>query len=82
MEKTANEIKNKLPKIYSKDLIEILFRLPYSKRQNLINENIGNLKTVGNYLIALEENGFLKSVKVGKEKLYLNQKLLEIVEKK
>jgi Fic family protein len=82
IEKTANEIKNKLPKIYSKDLIEILFRLPYTKRQHLINENIGNLKTVGNYLIALEENGFLKSVKVGKEKLYLNQRLLAILENK
>jgi hypothetical protein len=35
-----------LPKIYSKDLIEILFRLPYTKRQHLINQNIGNLKTV------------------------------------
>jgi Fic family protein len=33
MENTANEIKKKLPKIYSKDLIEILFRLPYTKRQ-------------------------------------------------
>jgi Fic family protein len=82
MEKTATEIKKKLPKVYSKDLIEILFRLPYTKRQHLINENIGNLKTVGNYLIALEENGFLKSEKVGKEKLYLNQKLLEILESK
>jgi Fic family protein len=82
MEETANEIKKKLPKVYSKDLIEILFRLPYTKRQHLINENIGNLKTVGNYLIALEENGFLKSEKVGKEKLYLNQKLLEILENK
>lgn len=82
MEKTAEEIKKKLPKIYSRDLIEILFRLPYTKRQNLIDENIGNLKTVGNYLIALEENGFLKSVKVGKEKLYLNQQLLEILEDK
>ena len=82
MEKTANEIKKKLPKVYSKDLIEILFRLPYTKRQHLIDENIGNLKTVGNYLIALEENGFLKSEKVGKEKLYLNQKLLEILEDK
>lgn len=82
MDKTAEEIKKKLPKIYSKDLIEILFRLPYTKRQHLINENIGNLKTVGNYLIALEESGFLKSVKVGKEKLYLNQQLLEILEKK
>lgn len=82
MEETATEIKKKLPKVYSKDLIEILFRLPYTKRQHLIEENIGNLKTVGNYLIALEENGFLKSEKVGKEKLYLNQKLLEILENK
>ncbi|MDI9877613.1 Fic family protein [Flectobacillus rivi] len=82
MESTADEIKNKLPKIYSKDLIEILFRLPYTKRQHLIDENIGNPKTVGNYLMTLEENGFLKSVKVGKEKLYLNQKLLKILEDK
>ena len=80
MDKTAEEIKKKLPKIYSKDLIEILFRLPYTKRQHLIDENIGNPKTVGNYLIALEENGFLKSVKVGKEKLYLNQRLLNALE--
>jgi Fic family protein len=82
MEETATEIKKKLPKVYSKDLIEILFRLPYTKRQHLINQNIGNLKTVGNYLIALEENGFLKSEKVGNEKLYLNQKLLKILEDK
>lgn len=80
MEKTATEIKMKLPKVYSKELIEIIFRLPYTKRQHLMDENIGNLKTVGNYLIALEENGYLKSVKVGKEKLYLNPKLLEILE--
>lgn len=79
---TAEEIKTKLPKIYSKDLVEILFRLPYTKRQHLIDENIGNPKTVGNYLIALEENGFLKSVKVGKEKLYLNERLLKILEEK
>jgi Fic family protein len=80
MASTAEEIKKKLPKIYSKDLIEILFRLPYTKRQHLIDENIGNPKTVGNYLIALEEHGFLKSVRVGKEKLYVNQILLRILE--
>jgi len=82
MAKTSEEIKLKLPKIYSKDLIEILFRLPYTKRQHLIDENIGNPKTVGNYLQSLEENGFLKSVKVGKEKLYLNERLLKILEEK
>ncbi|MBC6109186.1 Fic family protein [Pedobacter fastidiosus] len=82
IEETANEIKTKLPKIYSKDLVEILFRLPYTKRQNLIDENIGNAKTVGNYLKNLENGGFLQSIKVGKEKLYLNQKLLKILERK
>jgi len=79
---TADEIKTKLPKIYSKDLVEILFRLPYTKRQHLIDENIGNPKTVGNYLQTLEKHGFLKSVKVGKEKLYLNERLLKILEGK
>jgi Fic family protein len=82
MTKTSEEIKAKLPKIYSKELVEILFRLPYTKRQHMIDENIGNPKTVGNYLIMLEENGFLTSVKVGKEKLYLNQRLLKILEEK
>lgn len=79
-EETTSEIKGSLPKVYSKDLIEILFRLPYTKRQHLIDENIGNPKTAGNYLMALEEKGFLQSVKVGKEKLYLNQRLLKILD--
>jgi len=82
METTADRIKIELPKVYSKDLIEIIFKLPYTKRQFLINAGLGTPKTVGNYLIQLEEKGYLKSVKVGKEKLYLNHKLMEILEKK
>jgi Fic family protein len=80
MEKTGLEIKEKLPKVYSKDLLEAIFKLPYTKRQHLIDIHLGTPKTVGNYLKSLEEKGFLKSVKVGKEKLYLNQKLMDILE--
>ena len=80
MTRTSEELKAKLPKIYSKDLVEILFRLPYTKRQHLVDENIGNPKTVGNYLLVLEAHGFLTSLKVGKEKLYLNRRLLTILE--
>lgn len=76
----GQEIKEKLPKVYSKDLVEVIFKLPYTKRQNLINADLGTPKTVGNYLIALEEAGFLKSIKVGKEKLYLNLPLMNILE--
>ena len=77
---TGQEIKEKLPKVYSKDLVEVIFKLPYTKRQNLINADLGTPKTVGNYLIALEEAGFLKSIRVGKEKLYLNLPLMNILE--
>lgn len=80
MENTGQEIKEKLPKVYSKDLVEVIFKLPYTKRQNLIDIDLGTPKTVGNYLIALEEKGFLKSVRVGKEKLYLNPSLMNILE--
>jgi hypothetical protein len=53
--------------------------LPYTKRNQLKKAGLGNLKTVGNYLKELELEGFLKSEQVGKEKLYLNFRLLEIL---
>ena len=81
MEVMATEIKERLPKVYTKELVEILFRLPYTKRQFLIDAKLGTPKTVGNYLMDLEEAGFLISEKVGKEKLYLNHRLMEILEK-
>lgn len=80
METTGQDIRKRLPKVYSKDLVEVLFKLPYTKRQYLIDIDLGTPKTVGNYLRALEEEGFLKSVRVGKEKLYLNQALMNILE--
>jgi Fic family protein len=74
------DMRKSLPKIHSRTLVEILFKLPYVKRRNLIDEGIGNAKTVGKYLMALEEKGFLGSVRVGKEKLYINRILLGILE--
>lgn len=73
------EIQGKLPRIYSTDLLEVLFKLPYTKRNQLEKAGLGNLKTVGNYLKELEKAGFLKSEQVGKEKLYLNFRLLEVL---
>jgi len=81
MQTFTEEVKATLPKVYSKDLIEILFKLPYTKRQYLIDADLGTPKTVGNYLNELEDAGLLTSEKVGKEKLYLNFRLMEILEK-
>ncbi|MBZ9650892.1 Fic family protein [Psychroflexus montanilacus] len=80
MQEMAAEIKEKLPKVYSKELVEILFRLPYTKRKFLVDAKLGTPKTVGIYLMELENTGFLISEKVGKEKLYLNHRLMAILE--
>jgi Fic family protein len=72
-------IQQQLPKVYSRTLMEELFKLPYTKRIFLVNAGIGNIKTAGNYLNQLENAGFLKSEKAGKEKLYLNTELMEIL---
>ena len=79
MQHMGKEIQTQLPRVYSKDLLEILFRLPYTKRQYLEEAGLGTLKTVGNYLQELEVAGFLKSEQVGKEKLYVNYNLLKIL---
>ena len=80
MEQMTTEIKETIPKVYTKELVEILFRLPYTKRQFLIDAKLGSPKTVGKYLMELEKSGFLISEKVGKEKLYLNHKLVAVLE--
>jgi cell filamentation protein, protein adenylyltransferase len=81
MDSMGKDIQKELPKIYSKDLLEILFRLPYTKRNYIEVAGLGNIKTSGSYLKSLEEKKFLQSKVVGKEKLYLNYQLMEILKK-
>ena len=44
-----------------------------------MDKNIGVRQTAANYLQELEKIGILKSKKTGTEKLYLNQRLIEIL---
>lgn len=55
MSEVGAKIRTQHPKMYSKDLLEVLFKLPYTKRSSLINAGLGNLKTAGLYLNHLED---------------------------
>lgn len=79
MEQMGREIQESCPGIYSKELMEVLFRLPYSKRAFLVEAKLGNSKTAGTYLHKLETTGFLTSEMIGKEKLYLNRRLMNLL---
>jgi Fic family protein len=72
MDITKEKIKKEVPKIYSKDLLEVLFERPYCKIKFLENAGIAKRATASKYLKKLETIGILKSIVAGKEKLYIN----------
>lgn len=81
LNETVKDVKEKLPKIYSRELVEILFEQPYCRIQNLVEAGIGSRNTASKYLKALCEIGVLESHRVWKENLYLNVKLWELLKK-
>ena len=80
--KTLEFTKENLPsRVYSKDLIELLFHQPYTKANFLVDAGISERKTAANYLKQLAKIGVLEVQKVGRENLYLNKELFEILSK-
>ena len=60
-------------------LVELLFEQPYSKIEFVVNKLCVERKAAARYLKELEEVGILESQKVGRETLYINKKLIEIL---
>lgn len=82
LDDTILSMKKILPgRIYSKELIELLFTQPYCKVEFVVNAGIAKRQTAAEYLKEIENTGLLKSKKVGKEVLYLNQPLFELLKK-
>jgi len=67
--------------VYSKELIELLFCQPYTKGQFLVDAGIAKRQTAAEYLKELEKIGVLKTQKIGRETLYLNGKLYDLLSK-
>ncbi|GAB5413968.1 MAG: Fic family protein [Congregibacter sp.] len=79
MNECADHVQAKAPKIYSKDLIEIIFREPYCKIAWLVEGNIAKRQTASTYLNTLAELGVLEAKKIGREKYFINTKLIEVL---
>ncbi|MDI6616062.1 MAG: Fic family protein, partial [Syntrophaceae bacterium] len=80
LEETRQFARENLPdKVYSKELIELLFHQPYIKVKFLVDAGIAQRKTAAEYLKELEKIEVLKLQKTGKENLYLNAKLYKLL---
>ena len=76
MQETMDRVRHELPKIYSKDLVEILFAQPYCRIRFLEKARIGNRQTASKYLQELSDIGVLKRVDVGREAYFINTAFL------
>lgn len=75
MQSYKNRLRTELPKIYSQDLLNNLFRHPYTKIEFLTNELMISRLTAGKYADLLVKKGFLEKQKIGRTNFYVNTAL-------
>jgi Fic family protein len=78
---TQELVKNKIPKSYSKELIQILFEHPYCKIEYLTKGLGVSRITASKYLKELEKIKVLQSRQVWRETLYINTRLFDLLKK-
>ena len=79
MAETGEIAREKAPKAYSRDLVELIFEHPYCKIRFLEQRGIAKRQTASTYLKAFAEAGLLYPVKAGREVYYLNKRLLRVL---
>lgn len=72
MQHTKEKLRSELPKMYSQDLINNLFKHPYTKIEFVADELQVTRKTAAKYLEALIEVGIVEKVKLSKDNYYFN----------
>lgn len=81
MLETKELLRTKASSFYSKELLEVLFRLPYCKAKFLVEAGIAKDQTARKYLEHLAAIGLLQAVKIGRENLYINRRFLNLLKK-
>lgn len=79
MEWTLSEVAQKAPNACSKELIELLFTEPYCKIGWLVDAGIAKRHTASSYLKQLVEIGILHEHKFGREKVFINTRLIGLL---
>jgi len=76
---TIQYIQEKDPKLYSRELVEVIFEQPYCRISNLTDAKIAQRETASKYLKRLEKIDVLKEEKEGRDKLFTHPKLMRLL---
>jgi Fic family protein len=78
MQEYKRGIRTKMPKVYSQDLLNNLFRHPYTKIEFVMNDLQVSRLTARKYLDLLVKNGFLTKEKIWRTNFYINSPLFAL----
>ena len=76
---TKYRLRNELPKIYSQELLNNLFRYPYTKIEFVENDLGVSRVTAAKHLDTLAKQGFVEKRKIGRTNFYINHPLFSLL---
>ena len=79
MDATTEHVRLAAPKIYSRDLIELIFGQCYCRIGSVVDRGIAKRQAASSYLQALVALGVLDQQKVGRDKVFVNRKYLDLL---
>jgi Fic family protein len=78
-EHTTEHVRARLPKIYTRELVDVIFEQPYCRIGNLVDKGIAQRQAASRYLHDLADLGVLREMPFGKEKLFIHPKLMQLL---
>lgn len=76
---TSQHVRARLPKIYTRELVDLLFEQPYCRIVNVERTGLAKRQTASRYLKLLVEIGVLEERQVGREKLFVHPKFMALL---
>ena len=76
---TTEFVRRNLPKIYTRELVDVIFEQPYCRISDLVNKGVAKRQAASRYLKSLVDVGVLNEISVGKEKLFIHPKLMKLL---
>ena len=79
MRHTGQFIQRRLPKMYTWELVELLFKQPYCRIANVVDAGLAKRQTASVYLKQLADIGILREIASGRESLFVHPKYVELL---
>ena len=76
---TITHVRQAAPKIDSRELVDVIFDLPYCRIQKLVERDIAGRQAASRCLKQLVEIGVLEERTVGRDKLFIHPKLMHLL---